>query len=136
MVDQIHKGREFATFTYTIERGKLNEFLQAIGDDNPAYHTDDPPLPPTFATVFTFWGGMRLDGVLRQIGVEMWNVIHSEQEYQLEAGIHIGDTVSGRAKIADIYAKAGMEFVEILTNYYNQNNTMVVRDRALLIVRG
>jgi len=136
MVDRANMGRAFPRFTYTIERGKLHEFLLAIDDDNPVYQTDDPPMPPTIATVFANWGGMNLEGVLRDIGVEMWNVLHSEQEYQFGLPLHVGDRVTGIATIVDIYDKAGMEFVEIVTVYRNQNGSEVVRDRALLIVRG
>ncbi len=136
MVDQAHKGRQFPPFTYTVERGKLREFLLAIGDDNPDYQTDAAPLPPTFATVFAFWGGMSMEGLLRQIGIEMWNVLHGEQEYEYLAPICVGDTVTGQAQIADIYNKAGMEFVEIITQYKNQNGVAVLNDRALIIVRG
>jgi len=136
MVDPSHKGRVFPSYEFTIERGKLHEFLLAIGDENPAYLVDDPPLPPTFATVFAFWGGMNMENLLKQIGVEMWNVLHGEQEYETLAPLHIGDTMSGTARIADIYAKAGMNFVEIVTQYQNQNGVAVLNDRALIIVRG
>ncbi len=136
MVDPAHKGRSFAPFTYTIEHGKLREFLLATGDDNPEYHSDNPPLPPTFATVFAFWGGMSMEGLLHEIGLEMWNVLHGEQEYEYLAPVGVGDTVTGQARIADIYNKAGMDFVEIVTEYKNQNGVPVIKDRALIIVRG
>ncbi|HEC21355.1 MAG TPA: MaoC family dehydratase, partial [Chloroflexi bacterium] len=126
-------------FSYTIERGKLREFLLAIEDNNPAYRVDDPPLPPTFPTVFMFWGGGDIGGVLRDLGVEMKNVLHAEQEYEYLAPLHVGDTVTGRTQIADIYSKKGrsgeMQFVELLTEYTNQHGEPVLKDRALIIVR-
>src|SRR5574341_968184 len=136
MVDPAHKGRTFPPFSYTVERGKLNEFLMAIGDSAAAYQTDDPPLPPTFPTVFAFWGGMKMDGLLKDVGVEIWNVLHGEQEYEYLAPIHVGDTITGQACVSDIYQKAGMDFVEITFDYKNQNDQPVLRERALIIVRG
>jgi hypothetical protein len=136
MVDPAHKGKAFPPFHLTIERGKLREFLLAIGDDNPAYADDDPPVPPTFSTVINFWGGVGLVNVLKGIGVEVWNVLHGEQEFEYLAPIHVGDTITGISRIEDIYVKAGMNFVEIVTEYKNQHGQSVLNDRALIIVRG
>lgn len=136
MLDPSHKGKTFPPFTYTIERSKVRELLLAIGDDDPAYTGDNPPLPPTFPTLFAFWGGTSLEDMLRLVGVEIRNVLHSEQEYEYFAPIHVGDTVEGQATIANIYQKAGMDFMEIVTSYKNQNGTPILKDRALIIVRG
>ena len=136
MVDPSHKGTTFPPFELTIERGKLREFLLAIGEDNPAYAADDPPIPPTFATVFTFWGGSGLDNTLKALSVEIWNVLHSEQEYEYFEPMHVGDTITGQTRIEDIYHKAGMDFVEIVTDYRNQRGMPVISDHALVIVRG
>ena len=135
MVDVAHKGREFPPFDYVIERGKLREFLIAIGDENVGYAAPDSPVPPTFATVFAFWGGMSMEMMLREIGVEMWNVLHGEQEYEYIAPMHVGDTITGRATITNIYAKAGMDFVEVNIDYQNQSGKAVIKERALIIVR-
>ena len=136
MLDPSHKGKTFSTFTYAVERNKLREFLLAIGEDDPAYAGDDPPLPPTFPTLFAFWGGTSLEDMLHEVGVEIRNVLHSEQEYEYLAPIHIGDTVRGQAAITNIYQKAGMDFMEIVTDYENQSGIPVLKDRALIIVRG
>ncbi len=141
MVDPAHKGKVFAPFSYTVERGKVREFLLAVGEEERAnYLGDDPALPPTFPTVFTFWGGSNTEGTLKQIGVEIWNVLHAEQEYEYLAPIHVGDTITGQGRVDDIYAKGGrsgqLEFVELVTEYKNQNGLPVLRERASIIVRG
>lgn len=136
MVDPRNKGRVFPEFTYLVERGKLREFLLAIGEKNPAYGLDDPPLPPTFATVFAFWGGGGMERLLEELGIEMRNVLHGEQEYEYLSPIHVGDTVKGTPHIEDIYTRAGMEFVELMFEYVNQHNVPVLKDRTLVIVRG
>jgi hypothetical protein len=135
MVDPSYEGTVFPAFTHTVERGKLNEFRLAIGDANPDYQTEDPPLPPTFATVFAFWGGMKMEGALGAMGVQMQNVLHGEQEYEYFTPIHIGDTITGQLRVSRIYQRAGMDFVELITDYANQHNTPVLRERALIIVR-
>lgn len=136
MVDPSHKGKTFEPFQLTIERGKVREFLMAIGDDNPAYAVEDPPMPPTFSTVFTFWGDVGLVNILKAVGVEIWNVLHGEQEYQYLAPMHVGDTITGQSRIENIYTKGGMDFVELVTDYKNQRGEPVLKDKALVIVRG
>lgn len=140
MVDPSHKGKVYPTYQFTIEQGKVREFLLAIGDDNPVFAVDDPPLPPTFPALFPFWGAGGLEGVLNEIGVQVWNVLHSEQEYEYLAPIHVGDTVTAQPHITDIYTKDArsgkLEFVELVTDYTNQDGIPVLKERALIVVRG
>jgi hypothetical protein len=140
MVDLAHKGKVYPAFEFTIERGKVNEFVLAIDDPNPVYQDESPPLPPTFATVLTFWGGANLAGYLAEIGVEIFNVLHAEQEYAYFVPLNVGDTITGQTKIEDIYFKEGrsgkMEFVQFETEFKNQHGELAIKDRALIIVRG
>jgi hypothetical protein len=66
-------GRKMEPFTFTVERGKVKEFLQAIGETNAIYHDvsaakaagyTDTPVPLTFQTAFTFWGMATNSGVI------------------------------------------------------------------------
>lgn len=136
MVDPSVKGKVYDPFVYPIEKTKLREFLLAIGEDNPVYTSDDPPLPPTFSTLFLFWGGGGLQDALKQIDVDIWNVLHAEQEYEYLSEMHIGDTITGTTRIADVYEKAGMTFLVFETEYVNQAGDPVLRERARIIVRG
>lgn len=139
MVDPSAKGTTFPPFQYVVPRNKVRELLLAIGDENSDYDGDDPPLPPTFPTLLAFWGGPGLAEVLKTFGVDMWNVLHAEQEYEYLAPVHIGDTVTGRVRIEDVYAKGGrsgsMTFIEIITDFENQDGEAVLKERSLIIVR-
>ncbi len=139
MVDPAHKGTEFPEFEYKIERGKVREFLLAIGDDENKALGEHAVIPPTFPTAFIFWGALNLEDVLDSIGVKIWNVLHAEQEYEYLEPIHVGDTMIGRLRIADIYTRGAgsslLEFVELLFEYKNQSDQSVLRERNLIIVR-
>jgi hypothetical protein len=135
MIDPSYEGQAFPPVSYTIERNKLSEFLRAIGEDSPAYEGDDPPLPPTFATMVMFWGGGGLEGVLKQIGVDIQNVLHGEQGYEYLSPAHVGDTITGTTRINRVYERAGMQFVEFITDYVNQSQALVLTGRSLIIVR-
>jgi hypothetical protein len=140
VVDPSNKGNVFPAFEYTLERGKLREFLLAIEDDNPGYDADDPALPPTFPILFTFWGSGGLERVLLELGVELQNVLHSEQEYEYLAPIHLGDSVTGQTTLSDVYTResgmGSMEFLEFVTEYRNQHDEPVLKERSVIIVRG
>jgi hypothetical protein len=139
-VDTKHIGTKFPPFSFTVERGKVREFALAIGDSNPAYYSDDPVLPPTFPITFAFWSDANLVDKLASLGVQIWNVLHAEQEYVYARPIRVGDTITGQATIADIYTKEGraagtMDFVAVAIEYTNQNGEPVLKENMLLIVR-
>ncbi len=136
MLDPAHKGREFPPFSYHVERGKLREFLLAIGEDAAEAEGESALIPPTFPTVFAFWGGLNLEQALGELGIALWQVLHAEQEYEYLGPIRAGDTVTGHLQIADVYARAGMDFLELRLEYVNQRGEAVLRERSLLIVRG
>lgn len=140
MIDASHKGKKFPAFSYTIERGKLREFLIAIGDDEAKGNSEQAVVPPTFPTVFAFWGGLRLEDALKELRVELKNVIHAEQEYTYLAPVYVGDTVTGQLEVADIYSKGGrrgqMDFMELILSYKNQHGKPVLWEKSTLIVGG
>jgi hypothetical protein len=139
-VDTKHIGTKFPPFSFTVERGKVREFALAIGDSNPAYFSDDPVLPPTFPITFAFWSDANLVDKLASLGVQIWNVLHAEQEYIYARPIRVGDTITGQATVADIYTKEGraagaMDFIAVAIEYTNQNGEPVLKENMLLIVR-
>lgn len=139
MVDPALKGKVFPPFSYTVERGKLREFLRAIGDDVNKANALDAIIPPTFATVFLFSGGEGLDGTLKDIGVDIFNVLHAEQAYDYLAPVRVGDTVTGHIEVKDVYSKGGrsgqLNFVELELLYRNQHDQPVIRETTIFIVR-
>ncbi|NDJ54371.1 MAG: MaoC family dehydratase [Chloroflexi bacterium] len=128
-------GYAFPPFQMQIERGKLREFTRAIGDDNPAFQGDDPIIPPTFPTVFLFWAGEGLEGALKALGVDIWNVLHGEQEYEYHGVLRVGDVITGRSRVESITEKKGMTFILIVTEYHNQADDLILTETMTIIVR-
>jgi hypothetical protein len=143
MVDPKHIGTQFEPFSYAVERDKVREFAEAIADPNPAYVADDPTafaLPPTFPTVFTFWGaGEKMWKDLEDIGVDLLHLLHAEQEFEYLAPILPGDTVTGQTTVADVYTKSmravTLEYVVAETAYTNQRGQKVLREVLTILVR-
>jgi hypothetical protein len=139
-IDLKHIGTKFPPFSFTIERGKVREFALAIGDKNPAYSEDNPMLPPTFPTAFVFWSDANLIDKLSDLGLDIWNLLHSEQEYVYLGPIKVGDTIIGQVTVTDIYTKEGrtvgtMDFIALDIDYTNQNSELVLKESMLLIAR-
>jgi len=141
-------GKEIPPFEMPIERGKIKEFAEAIGDDNPIYrdptYAQKSPFgqilaPPTFGATKAFW---RTGGSNAEIaGLDNRFVLHGEEEYEYFKPIIAGDILTCRGKITEAYEKAGkrggkMTFVVFEFTFYNQKGEKVQVSRSTTIQTG
>jgi acyl dehydratase len=150
MASQINmgmKGKEFAPWTVTVERGKIKEFARAIGDLSPFYLDDevgrasewgDIVAPPTFPITFrddAYDSGQ----FLKDLGTDISRLLHGEQEFEHYLPIQPGQTYLCRSKVVDIYEKTGrtgpMAFVVRETSITNGDNDVVSVMRAITVIR-
>jgi acyl dehydratase len=147
---QINKsvlGKEFPPYAVTVERGKIKEFARALGDDNPLYLDDrvgaasewgDVIAPPTFAITFRDEGA-DTSALLRELGTDISRVLHGEQEFEIHRPLQPGQTYLCRAKVVDVYEKAGksgpMAFVVRETTITDRANEVVATMRGVAVVR-
>lgn len=141
-------GKELPSFQMPIERGKIKEFAEAIGDDNPIYR--DPAYakkslfggilaPPTFTATKAFW---RTGGTNAEIaGLDNRFLLHGEEEYEYFKPILAGDTLTCKGKISEAYEKAGkrggtMTFVVFEFTFHNQRGEKVLISRSTIIQTG
>jgi acyl dehydratase len=148
MFDKSNIGRSFTPFTIEVERSKIREIAQAIGDDNPIYQSiaaaqaagyNDIPLFPTSPTTFGFWGNRSMGMHLASTGLNVMRIIHGEEEYEYLAPIYPGDTLTGVVTILDGKTRQGqsgsMDIVTTETSYTNQHGKPVLKARTVMIVR-
>jgi acyl dehydratase len=142
------EGMELAAFSFTVERGKIKEFVQAIGDMNPVY-TDrehavkegynDVIAPPTFGTVIDLWGGPDFQKLCALLEINPLKVLHGEQEYEYGAAIYPGDVITARQKVGGVSRKegkrGGMNFISLDTTYVNQHHEQVLAAKCVIAVR-
>lgn len=132
-MNESRKGMRLEPFTFTIEAGKIREFAQALGDDNPDYETGKR-IPPTFATVIEFWGSKRpMEDVLQ---LNMAKVLHAGQEYEYVGAMAVGDQITCEGEVIDAYTRAGMNFVVLENKYKNQRGELVLISRSTIIERS
>ena len=132
-------GQKFNEFSFIVERGKIKEFVQAIGDGNPLY-TDkaaaeaagypDVIVPPTFLTIMDNWAGPDFDQRCRLLEIDPLKVLHAEQGYEYLKPIHPGDELTAVIEVTDIYEKQGksgkMTFIVMKKEYLLNNEIVAV----------
>jgi acyl dehydratase len=146
-VDKSIIGTTGKPFTMPIEWSKVREFARAIKDPNPIYF--DPelakkecggvPIPVTFLQTSAFWQTAESMPSLSMF--DMRRILHGEQEFEFFKPILVGDTLTGVARIADLYEKEGgrggkMTFLVAETTYTNQKGEKVAVSRFVLVETG
>jgi len=148
MVDKSVAGKEYPPFTYEVEKVKIKELAEAIEDGNPLYRSEEAAqagkhgsliAPPTFPTLFRSEEWSMMD-MLRDLKADISKLLHGEQEYEYFRLIKPGDKLTCTTKIKDIFTKEGksgsMDMITTETDCVDQKGELVVRARALLVVRN
>jgi N-terminal half of MaoC dehydratase len=139
-------GYELPPHMQDVDTWRLRFFATAIGETDSVY-TDLAaaraaghsalPLPPTF--IFCMEQG-RADGyrLIQDMGIDISRVLHGEQHFEYHRPVHVGDTLTFKTKIIDIYEKKGgaLEFFVRATSVSNQRGEHVADCRGTVVVRN
>ena len=143
-LNQALKGKEYQRVSFTVERDRVVQFADAIGEDHPVFRDaaaareagyGEQIAPPTFVTVMQIMtsGQVVLD---QELGLNYALVLHGEQEYEWRRPVRVGDVLSGVPRIADIYARGPNEFLVIEAEITDASGETVVIARSTLLSRG
>lgn len=145
MIDKKWIGHVLQPSVLPIERSRLQFFAKAIGEDNPLY-TDreaavaagyaDLPAPPTFLFAAEL-DSQAIDQLLADLNIPLSKLLHGEQSFTYHRPACVGDTVTVRSTISDIYDKknGALEFVVKDSRATNQRNELVAEMRSVLVCR-
>ena len=148
MVNKSKIGTELPLYTFEVERVKIREMIRAIGNYNPIYINPeaakaegyaDTPCPPTFLTAaFQEFTGAFFRA-FNELGVDLANVLHGEEEYIYKEEVYPGDILKCKMHIESIIEKqtksGQMNLITLCTSFKNQNGKEVVEARSLIIER-
>jgi hypothetical protein len=139
-------NREQTPFRVQVERGRLRQFVRAIGETDPVYFDLDAAhaadhrdllVPPTFLF------GLELEQsdtfeVLTEFGVELSRVLHGEQTFRYRAAVYAGDELEFRSSFVETYAKAGgaLEFLIRRTIVTRDSQTVAELESVTVIRTG
>lgn len=145
MIDRKWIGHELPAAVLPIERTRLQFFAKAIGETNPVYHDiaaakaagyPDLPAPPTFLFAAELDAGVT-DKLLDDLGIPLANLLHGEQSFTYHRPVCVGDTVTVRSVITDIYEKknGALEFVVKTSRVTNQDDILVAELSTTIVYR-
>lgn len=146
MIDRKWIGHELPASELPIERSRLRFFAKAIGETNPLYTDEaaardagypDLPAPPTFLFAAELDSGAT-DKLLADLGIPLSKLLHGEQGFTYHRSACVGDTVTVRSRIEDIYDKknGALEFVVKASRATNQNGELVAEMRTVIVCRN
>jgi acyl dehydratase len=143
-LNQDLKGKEYDEITFEVDRDRITQFAEAIGDRDPRFVDpeaaraagfDDQVAPPTFPTVMQILASAQVV-MDPELGLNYMMVVHGEQEYEWRRPIVAGDVLTARPRIADIYARGPNEFLVIEAEVSDQRGEVVCVARSTLLSRG
>jgi acyl dehydratase len=143
-LNQELKGKEYQEVEFVVERDRVAQFDDAIGEDAPVFRDpqtakemgyDEQLAPPTFVTAMQIMtsGQVVLD---QELGLNYSLVVHGEQEYEWLRPVKVGEKLRATPRIADIYARGPNEFLVIEADIKDQSGETVVIARSTLLSRG
>ncbi|MDQ0012245.1 acyl dehydratase [Variovorax boronicumulans] len=145
MIDKKWIGHELPASVLPIERTRLQFFAKAIGETDPVY-TDaaaardagypDLPAPPTFLFAAELDSGAS-GRMLDDLQIPLSKLLHGEQSFSYHKAACVGDTVTVRSTISDIYEKknGALEFVVKTSRATNQRDELVAELRTVIVCR-
>ena len=121
MLNRDRIGWEWPTLHVQIDRWRIEQFVRAIGETNPIYLDDEAaraagyraiPAPPTFLFCVSY-DVPDQTFALRELGADLKGILHGEQSFRYHEPVCVGDRLTIRSRISDIYAKKGgaLEFM-------------------------
>ena len=146
MIDKKWIGHELPASVLPIERTRLQFFAKAIGETDPVY-TDaaaardagypDLPAPPTFLFAAELDSGAS-NQLLDDLQIPLSKLLHGEQSFSYHRPACVGDTVTVRSTISDIYDKknGALEFVVKTSRATNQRDELVAELRTVIVCRN
>ncbi|MBV1888799.1 MAG: MaoC family dehydratase N-terminal domain-containing protein [Proteobacteria bacterium] len=133
-----------------IERGKIHEFANSIGCDDPLYHDAEAAkaaglegvvAPLTYTSATAFFQPSDAPNAVKDLGLDMRFVLHGGQEFFYERPVFAGETLTAEAGETIKTVKEGkrggsMKIFDSFTNYKNQDGELVLRVKNTLIETG
>jgi len=146
MIDKKWIGHELPASELPIERSRLRFFAKAIGESDPVYVDEaaardagypDLPAPATFLFAAELDSGVS-DRLLADLQIPLARLLHGEQSFTYHRAACVGDTVTVRSRIDDIYDKknGALEFVVKSSRATNQHGELVAEMRTVLVCKN
>ena len=135
------KGKEFGPFVYIVWRKKVEDFIEATGDENPVYLDDEAAreagydgklVPISFASAT---GSVALWSVIGALGVDLSRLLHGGHEFEFIKPLRDADFLTTTLRVADIVDKKKLRLYILEGKTVNAAGEEVLRFKTTLIER-
>ncbi|MDT0303272.1 MaoC family dehydratase N-terminal domain-containing protein [Streptomonospora wellingtoniae] len=144
-INREHLGREYRSpQPYEVTRGKIREFADAIGDQDPVYFDTataqaagygDVIAPPTFPVIMGM-EGMSQAVVDPELRLDFSRVVHGDQSFEYNRPLQAGDVVETVTRITKISSLGGNELLTLESEMRTVGGEHVLTAVNMLVVRG
>ncbi|RLC28295.1 MAG: hypothetical protein DRH37_09760 [Deltaproteobacteria bacterium] len=117
-LSEFSRGMKFPEYTYTLSRDIITKFIEGVEESNPLYTDEEYAgksrfgclvVPPTTISLY-----VTPSRVLKTIDKRTPpGLIQAGQKYAFYRPVALGDTVTVKAVVTDVYQKKGRDFVVI-----------------------
>ena len=136
-------GEAWAPHSFAVERERIREFADAVGERDPCYHDveaaraaghPDLVAPPMFAVVYC---GPAIEEAMLDpaVGLDFAMLVHGAQEFDWGPLVHAGDEITTSVLLAEVRERIGMRFYVFESASANQRGEEVCAGRWTQIVR-
>jgi len=123
-LSEFSKGMVFPEYSYTLSEDIVKNFLAGVEESNPLY-TDEAyaekssfgcrVVPPTTISLYS-----TPSAALKTMDKKSPpGMIHASQRYEFLSPVKLGDTVTVKTVVEDVYQKKGRDFVVLRGEAYN-----------------
>lgn len=124
----------------TVERGAIFNFVQAIGDANPAYHDEAAARKTGYGTLIappTFLRCMRLVQPELPFDLPFERLLDGGSDWEYFQLVRAGDQITAVGRVSDISERSGrvglMVFIKTMITYRNQFDEIAATQTNTLI---
>jgi acyl dehydratase len=146
VIDRKWIGQTYESEPMTITKDRVRLFAKAIGSRDPIYQDSavakaagykNIPVPTTFLVAVEL-DDSATEKMLADLQVPMGRILHGEQGFTYHEPATVGDTLTVKAHIKDIYDKknGAIEFIVRCSDVFNQAGTRVAELRSVIVVRN
>lgn len=130
-------------FVVEVEKGALQRFARALGEDNPIYHDEAAAKAAGFRSIvamptYPIVPGARDElnlAMVVALGMDPTRVVHGSQRYVTHREICAGDRLTGQKRIVGVHQKKALRFIETVLEYRDDDGRLVCEDFCTLVVR-
>jgi acyl dehydratase len=149
-------GKKYGPFAYKAGLEKMREFSYVIAGATPGIGVTRPPDSlnkllydeqvakdgphgaviafPTFAVTFAI-APFTAAVTDPELGINVLMLVHGSQDFEFFEPIKDGDVLTTTGTITQIFEKAQMDFVEVVTESVNQHGKNVVKGTWTAVIR-